>query len=194
MPLQRRTALLIFYLSMLDSEYEKNKMKEIYEEHKHALFMYALKLTKDQALAEDAVHNAFIAIIEQKEKYFNLSRMDFRCSSVIIVRNKCIDLLRKQKAYSNIPYEELEIYIESKGKSVEEQAVTSCEYETIRKYLDSIDEISRQVLIMKYYLSMTYKEIGAELNMTQKHVETRIMRAKEKVRKLLKKDGVHFDS
>ena len=30
----------------------------------------------------------------------------------------------------------------------------------------SIDEISRQVLIMKYYLGMSYKEIGDALKMT----------------------------
>ncbi|NLY48223.1 MAG: RNA polymerase sigma factor [Clostridiales bacterium] len=185
--------MLVLYISMLDSEQDKKKMEEIYNEHKHALYMYALKLTGNQALAEDAVHSTFIAIIEQKEKYFNLSRMDFRCSSVIIVRNKCIDLLRKQQKYSDTPYEELEIFIESKDKPVEEQAVVSCEYEAIRKHLASIDEISRQVLIMKYYLGMSYKEIGDALKMTPKHVETRIMRAKEKVRKLIRKEGELFD-
>ncbi|OPZ92186.1 MAG: RNA polymerase factor sigma-70 [Firmicutes bacterium ADurb.Bin419] len=41
---------------------------------------------------------------------------------------------------------------------------------------------------MKYILNMSYKEIGEELSMTSKHVDTRIMRAKEKVRKLMEKD------
>lgn len=41
---------------------------------------------------------------------------------------------------------------------------------------------------MKYILSMSYKEIGEELGMTPKHVDTRIMRAKEKVRRLMEKD------
>lgn len=58
--------------------------------------------------------------------------------------------------------------------------------------MGSIDEISRQVLIMKYIQSMSYKEIGEELGMTAKHVDTRIMRAKEKIRKLIGK-GVKYD-
>ncbi len=57
--------------------------------------------------------------------------------------------------------------------------------------MNSIDEISKQVLIMKYIQSMSYKEIGEELGMTPKHVDTRIMRAKEKVRKLMEKDAKH---
>ena len=177
--------MLVFYCSMLETEQERKKMTEIYQEHKHALLMYALKIVKNQDLAEDAVHNAFIAIIEQKEKYFNLSCRDFRFSAVIIVRNKCIDLLRKQKPYAEIPIEELELYLESSEIPVEEQVIASTEYESIRRHLNSIDEISRQVLIMKYFDSMSYKEIGIKLNMTPKHVETRITRAKQKVRKLI---------
>ncbi len=163
-------------------------MAGIYEEHKHALLMYALKITRNQAMAEDAVHNAFLSIIKEKDKYLYLDSRDFRFSAVIIVRNKCIDLLRKEKPYANIPMEDLEIYLESEEKSVEEQAVISSEYDAIRRHMASIDEISRQILIMKYVLGMSYKEIGEKLNMTPKHIDTRILRAKEKVRKLVKKE------
>ncbi len=166
-------------------------MTQIYEEHKHALLNYALKITSyNQTMAEDAVHNAFISIIKEKEKYFNLSSRDFRFSSVIIVRNKCIDLIRKEKPYSNIPIEDMEIYLESEAKPLDEQVIFSSEYAAIRKHLENIDEISRQVLIMKYALGMSYKEIGEKLNMTPKHVDTRLLRAKEKVRKLVDKENI----
>ena len=180
--------LLTFYLSMLDTEQERKKMTDLYEEHKHALLMYANKIMGSQGMAEDAVHNVFLSIIQKKEKYLNLDCMDFRRLAVIIVRNKCIDILRKQKPFSDQPIEELEIFLESNEIPVDEQIIFESEYELIRKHMDSIDEISRQVLIMKYILSMSYKEIGEELGMTPKHVDTRIMRAKEKVRRLMEKD------
>jgi len=177
--------VLNFYCSMLETEPERKKITELYEQHKHALYMYAFKFTKNRELAEDAVHNVFISIIKNKEKYFHLNRKDFRLLAVIIVKNKCIDLLRKQKPYSEIPIEEMELYLESGDMPVEEQIIISSEYDAIRKYLDSIDEISRQVLIMKYYFGYSYKEIGIELNMTPKHVDTRIMRAKDKIKKFI---------
>ncbi|NLN66397.1 MAG: hypothetical protein GX144_13535, partial [Clostridiaceae bacterium] len=49
-------------------------------------------------------------------------------------------------------------------------------------------ETSKQVLIMKYVFGMSYKEIGKKLNMTSKHVDTRILRAKGKIRKLAEKE------
>lgn len=184
--------LLTIYLSMLDTEQERKKMTDIYEEHKYALFNYAMTIIRNQDMAEDAVHNAFISIIQKKEKYLNLDCMDFRRSAVIIVRNKCIDILRKQKPFANKSIEELEIFLESEEVPVDEQVIFESEYELIRKYMNSIDEISKQVLLMKYILNMSYKEIGEELGMTPKHVDTRIMRAKEKVRKLIEK-GVKYN-
>jgi len=105
---------------------------------------------------------------------------------------KAIDILRKQKPHLNMPIEDFEIYLESEDKPLDEQVIFNSEYETIRKHLNAIDEVSRQVLIMKYYHGMSYKEIGERLGMTPKHVDTKIMRAKEKVRKLIKQEG-RFD-
>lgn len=47
---------------------------------------------KNQDMAEEAVHNAFISIIQKKEKYLILDCRDFRRSTVIIVRIKFIDI------------------------------------------------------------------------------------------------------
>jgi RNA polymerase sigma-70 factor (ECF subfamily) len=173
---------------MLETEQERKKMTDLYNEHKHALLHYAMKIMTNQDMAEDAVHNSFISIIQKKEKYLNLDYKDFRRSAIIIVRNKCIDILRKPKPFANKSIEELEIFLESDDVPVDEQVIFESEYELIRKYINSIDEISKQVLLMKYILNMSYKEIGEELSMTPKHVGTRITRAKEKVRKLIDKD------
>lgn len=113
--------LLTLYLSMLDNEQERKKMTDLYKEHKYVLLRYAIKITYNQSMAEDAVHNAFISIIEKKEKYLKLDCMYFRRSAVIIVRNKCIDILRKQKPFANKSIEELEIFLESDEVPVDEQ-------------------------------------------------------------------------
>ena len=56
--------MLTIYLSVLDTEQERKKMTDLYEEHKYVLLRYAIKITGSQSMAEDAVHNTFISIIE----------------------------------------------------------------------------------------------------------------------------------
>lgn len=53
--------------------------------------------------------------MEHKEKYYNLPCSDFRKLIVIIVKNKCFDILRSRKRILDISLDDLEPTIESKS-------------------------------------------------------------------------------
>ena len=185
--------MLAVYLTMLDNEDDRHSLTKIYEEHKTSMLMCALRITKNHEMAEDAVHNAFISIIKHKEKLFKLSKKELRTQVVIITKNKCIDLLRKNNFFVNEPIEDMEYRLETNDVPVEDQVITIDEYEAIRRHIASLDEVSRLVLEMKYISGMTYKEISEETGLTVKHVDTKLMRAKAKVRKLVAAGGVSVD-
>jgi RNA polymerase sigma-70 factor (ECF subfamily) len=175
---------------MLDTEEERTNLEGIYEEYKVDMLKYALYITKNREMAEDAVHNAFLSIIKHKNRLFLLSRKELRTQVVIFTKNKCIDLMRKQGYYSDEPIEDMENMIETDINPVEKRVVLIDEYRTVRKHIASLDEPSKLVLEMKYILGMTLKEIGEEMGLTAKHIDTKIMRAKAKVRKLMETGGV----
>jgi RNA polymerase sigma factor (sigma-70 family) len=54
--------------------------------------------------------------------------------------------------------------------------------------MSQIDAASREIILMKYVQRLSYKEIGEILGITPKHVETKLSRAKEKVRKLYEQE------
>ena len=177
--------MLLFYLSVLDTEEERMKMSEIYEVYQPLMLRYALKITANQQLAEDAVHDAFLAIIEHKTKYLQLSCNDLRPPIVIITKRKCLDLLKKKNRIVPEPIEDMCDLLESKDMPIEEQIIMIEDYQKARMRIAALDETSKLILEMKYVLGMTQKEIGAELNMTPSHVNTTTVRAKEKIRKIL---------
>ena len=181
--------MLLIYLSALETEEERAKMTDIYDNHKYAMLRYALKITNNKEAAEDAVHDAFLSIIKHKDKYFSLSGKDLRVLLVIITKNKCIDLLKKGNAFVDDPVDEMENVLPSKDIPIEEQLILNEEYEAIKKHVAGLDDKSRLVLEMKYLLDMSYKEIGEQLGITPKHVDTRIQRAKEKVRRIIEQGG-----
>ncbi len=184
--------MMIAVFSMIENEQERKKLEDFYEENKYFLLHYAKKITKNQEMAEEAIQNAFVSIIEKKEKYLELECRDLLRSTVIIVKRKCIDIFRSNKQYSeklvNKLKEEAKDIDDMYEPAADEKMIFISEYELIRKHMKQIDEVSSLVLEMKYIEGKTYKEIGEELGMTEKHVDTKIMRAKEKVRKLVEKE------
>ena len=136
-----------------------------------------------------SVHTGLFIEIQKKEGFSPLSCSDFRRRIVIIVKNKCIDILRKDKNVSIVPIDEGGVEVDSGEDSIENQFIIKQDYLQVLGYLERIDKISRLVLQMKYVDMLSYKEIGEILQITPKHVETRIFRAKNKIRKQIRKEG-----
>ncbi|WP_026476233.1 RNA polymerase sigma factor [Alkaliphilus transvaalensis] len=173
--------MLSIYISMLNNEYDKNTLTKIYEEHRHALLAVAMKILNNRTLAEDAVHEAFVSIINHKEKYLYLDYRKTRASCVYIVKNKCIDIIRKQKRYSDEDFDELQNELKSSDMPVEEQVIMSSEYKSLQNAVKTLNVISQQVLLLKYYLDKSYIEIANELGITPKEVDNIMYYSKKKL-------------
>ena len=180
--------LMLFAALVLDKD-ERSKLEELYELYRQDCYRAATRITRNSEIAEDAVHDAFMAAVRHKEKYFALDGSDFRRCIVIIAKNKAIDILRGNKRIAGIPPEDADGFSVSEEQPVEAEVIRKDDLRVMAEALHDIDEISRAVLQMKYILDMSYKEIGVELEMTPKHVETRIARAKAKARKRIAEKG-----
>ena len=181
--------MLALYLSILDTDAERDKMTSIYEDNHLFCISIAMKITGNMSMAEDAVHNAFIEIIKRKEKYFALDGSVLRASLVIIVKNKSIDLLRERKRIADDPIDGVDGYPDTNEFPVLEQLSARESYESLRKAVDSLGDIHKAILRMKYFEDLSNSEIAERLGITNKHVETRLYRAKEFLKKALVSEG-----
>jgi RNA polymerase sigma-70 factor (ECF subfamily) len=179
----------IFYKQTAGDESERRKIAELYEKYRYDCIHTAMRIVKNSAAAEDAVQDAFVSVMRHKEKYLEMDCRSFRRSIVIIVKNKCIDLIRKNKHLAGVPLDDLAYTISSGEIPVDEQIINREEFERICGYLNELDEISRTVLQMKYLQGKSYKEIGDALGMTTKNVDVRLTRAKDKVRQFIRQEG-----
>ena len=59
---------MLLYLSMLDTQEEKDKFTEIYQQYQHFCWYVANQLLGDAHLAEDAVQDAFLALTRHLDK------------------------------------------------------------------------------------------------------------------------------
>jgi RNA polymerase sigma-70 factor (ECF subfamily) len=163
-------------------------MTELYDTYKNRLLKTALSITKNHDMAEDAVQNTFWAAIKHKEKVFAMDEIEFLKWSVTVIKGKCIDLMRREKHYSETSTEDLADILPSDDDPVDVQVVTRDMYDRLMRHVAELDNINRQILQMKYILHFSIKEIADELGFTPTQINSRIARARAKVRKQIESE------
>ncbi|MDR0445736.1 MAG: hypothetical protein LBH17_01680, partial [Oscillospiraceae bacterium] len=86
--------MLVFHTSALDSRDDGDIIAERYRKVRLKCLHLASRILRDQALAEDALHDAFASVIAHREKYQTLPEEDFFRVIAVIVKSKCFDILR----------------------------------------------------------------------------------------------------
>ncbi|MCL2320989.1 MAG: sigma-70 family RNA polymerase sigma factor [Oscillospiraceae bacterium] len=184
--------MLIFYFTTISTAEERKTLTYLYDKFKGRLFHTALKITNNQVMAEDAVHNTFISAIHHKEKIISMDEIDFLRWSVIVVKGKCIDLIRKEKHYADSSIDEFDDILPSNTMPVDEYVIQQDTYRKLKNCIDGLDEVSSQILEMKYILHMPMKEIADELGFTLTQVNSHITRARTKVRNLMGNEVLEY--
>lgn len=174
---------MILFLSMIDSEEEKNKFVRIYERYRYFLWYLANERLGDAYLAEDAVQETFLVLTRYMEKIGEPESTATRNFLATIVKNKAIDLLRKQRRQRDEVFEEAEIC-----QTQEDPLETWLIQENYRQILNAVgqlDEIYRVVFEYKYLHELSDREIADILGVTPKTVNVRIFRARKKLQQIL---------
>ena len=89
---------MLLLISGLGDENTKLEFGQIYEKNYRTMYYVALKILKSKEEAEDAVHGAFVKLAEKYDTYRHLTSQEMTSLCVIIVKNKCLDMLRVSKS------------------------------------------------------------------------------------------------
>jgi RNA polymerase sigma-70 factor (ECF subfamily) len=170
---------------IIQDEQERLKIADIYEKYRYKCLHIALNIVKNQEMAEDAVEDAFIEVIKQKNKILSMECSDLVPYLVTIVKSRAINIIKKTNRISDTPIEDLNETIESGEIPVDEQVISKQGFERLLAHVSNLDENYKIVFEMKYRDCLSNGEIAEILNITLKNVEMRLYRAKLKLRKLI---------
>ncbi len=174
---------MILFLSMLDSEEDKDKFTRIYEKYRYFLWYLANERLHDAYLAEDAVQEAFLALTRHLDKVDEIESTATRNFLATIVKSKAVDMIRRKKGVSE------EVYEESIAGEISEDVLDiyliKDNYDRILQAIAELDEIYRVVFEYKYLHGLTDREIADVLDVTPKVVNVRIFRARKKLQVML---------
>ena len=174
---------MLIYLSIIETKENKSKFEQIYNKYKQIMFFVANRVLRDEYLSEDAVHQAFLRIIDNLDKIDKIDCHKTKGFIVTIVENIAIDFYRKRKRENNISFDEVEFYI--RDIKNESNLIINDVEEAILKLPISYSSVFR----LKYSQGYSNKEISEILKISEENVRQRISRGKKKLAEILAKEA-----
>ena len=135
--------------------------------HKDKLYTSIVFLVKDKHLAEDIFQDVLIKIIDTVRGGRYKEEGKFLPWALRIAHNLCVDHFRKVKRRPTIKTSEDHDIFEVLNFSEEGADVKMMKHQShdqVRKMLDLLPEEQREVIVMRHYAELSFKEIAALTN------------------------------
>ena len=78
---------------------EEDIIDSLYKLYEQSMYYEAYKILHDEYLAEDAVHEAFLRLIRNRNKISNPSSREVRNYAYKTLKSAALDIYRRQKAW-----------------------------------------------------------------------------------------------
>ena len=166
---------MLSYMTMLESEREKDKFQRIYQPMYHV----ALQILGDVPGTQDCVHDAFLKIISRMDQIPEAEDNRTRSFVLIVVRNTAINLYRERKRKKQSAIED-EVICHLPQLWVYDRYDLG-EQEDLVKVLLDMSPIYRDILTLKYVEEYSNSEIGSLLGITEATVRKRLERARKEL-------------
>lgn len=132
--------------------------------YKSKLYTSIYLLVKDKYLAEDMFQDVFIRVIDKLRNGQYTEEGKFLPWIMRIAHNMCLDHFRKTKRLPVIKTsDDVDIFemLNFSVPSAEQKMIASESHDRVRKMLDMLPEDQREIIIMRHYANLTFKEIAA---------------------------------
>jgi len=153
----------------------------LYDRYKRSLYVFALKMLSEADAANDIVQDVFLRVYEKRQQLDYPER--FRSWVFAIARNRCLSHLRqsrKRVPLDEAPDEAITVAASADGIEAEE------DLRLIRRALAELKIEYREVLILREYQDLSYREIAEITETTESAVKSKIFKARRALHETLK--------
>lgn len=166
---------------------DKDIVINLYKKQFRIICLYLVKCGCSLSDAEDIVHDSFVKAIEYIDgvEIKNLSSWLFKVSL-----NAYKNSVKRGKIINYISVDEENFYAELvEGKTVEGEMIQKENAKEIRMALSDLKEEYRALLIFKYEMDLSYRDIGLLLGINECTVKTYLYRARNKFKEEWQKNN-----
>ena len=158
---------------------------ELYDRYGRVAYGLALRILHDEALAEDAVQEGFLAIWRSAVRFVP-ERAKASTWILTLVHRRAVDLVRRQERRRAEP---LEAASDPQGGSTEEAVWLRLQRERVQEALRKLPDQQREALELAYYGGFTQSELAERLGQPLGTIKSRMFTGLSRLRDLLGEAG-----
>ncbi len=176
-------------------EGNERAFKELLDRYQQKIYTSIYLFVKDDSLAQDIFQEVFIKIINtlRSGKYNHEGK--FGQWALRISYNLCVDYFRRGKRRPTIhPNENFDIFdvLHSNEPNAEQLIMRSQTHDRIRHLVDMLPPEQREVVILRHYADMSFKEIAALTRVSINTALGRMRYALINIRKMIEEKEVQL--
>lgn len=142
---------------------DEKSFEVLLNRHRDKIYTSIYLFVKDTEMANDIFQDVFIKIIDtlRKGKYNHEGK--FLQWALRISYNLCVDNFRRSKRRMKVSATEtFDIFdvLESKDPSMETNMIKDQQHKRVRQMIDNLPPEQREVVILRHYADMSFKEIA----------------------------------
>lgn len=170
--------MIAIYLSLIDSEGDREKFTELYNTYKDLLYWIALRKTNSIEDSEECVQETFFYVAKHFEKIGDVKSKRTKGYLSAIVTGFAIDIYNDSKKVNTVSLDDED--------SADIQYYEDFEKTELLTAFDNVlDEESKIYFYLKYIYKYKSSEIAQIYKVKDSYVRKRLQYAKEKLRKYL---------
>jgi RNA polymerase sigma factor (sigma-70 family) len=171
----------------------QSSLEQLIRRHKNRVYAYILMIVKDKELAEDLFQDTFIKVINTIRSGSYKEEGKFIQWVMRIAHNLIIDYFRKAKRIPIIENgEDYDIFdrVRIPVESVEQRLIIDQIHEDVKKLIEYLPREQKEVLIMRHYGDMSFKDIAEQTNVSINTALGRMRYALINLRKLVNEKDI----
>ncbi len=140
------------------------------QRHQQKVHTYILHIVKNKDLAEDIFQETFVKAIMTIKQGRYTENGKFSAWISRIAHNLIIDFYRQEKSENSISCDDSETDLLNRRDlcedNIEDAMVVEQIHNDVKRIIKALPESQREVLIMRYYRNMSFKEIADATNVS----------------------------
>jgi RNA polymerase sigma factor (sigma-70 family) len=176
-------------LVALAARSEQSALAELYDRYGRPAYGLAVRVLRDEALAEDAVQEAFLALWRTAARFVP-ERGKASTWILTLVHRRAVDLVRREERRRADPLES--VAEPAGGAAADEEAWLRLQRERVQGALQQLPDQQREALELAYYGGFTQSELAERLGQPLGTIKSRMFMGLSRLRELLGDPGMEM--